>query len=89
MGSSFGVQYSTLFFNSRCNYSSMAGKTDAIYSVSYVSEIFKGPEKLIQWVKVAHTFSQCVSNLFHFIVSTKMADVMHEADHAYSIRNTW
>ena len=28
----------------------------------------KGPVKLIKWVKIAHSFLQSVSNLFHFII---------------------
>ena len=28
--------------------------------------LVKGPVKLMQWVKIAHSFSQSVSNLFHF-----------------------
>ena len=27
-----------------------------------------GPVQLIQWVKIAHSFLQSVSNLFHFII---------------------
>ena len=29
-----------------------------------------GPVKLIQWVKIAHSFLQSVSNMFHFIISS-------------------
>ena len=28
----------------------------------------KGPVKLMQWVKIAHSFLQCVSNQFHIII---------------------
>ena len=31
-------------------------------------EQVKGPMKLMQWVKLAHSFLQSVSNLFHFII---------------------
>ena len=60
-------------------------KTDVIYLVSYVSGVSKGPVKLIKQVKIAHSF-HC---LFHFIVLAKMTGVMHEADRAYSVWNTW
>ena len=30
--------------------------------------VYKGPVKLIQWVKIAHSFSQSVSNLFHSMI---------------------
>ena len=29
---------------------------------------FKGPVKLIQQIKIAHSFPQFVSNLFHFMI---------------------
>ena len=28
----------------------------------------KGPLKLIKWIKIAHSFLQSLSNLFHFII---------------------
>ena len=30
--------------------------------------LYKGPVKLIKWVKIAHSFLQSVSNQFHFII---------------------
>ena len=42
----------------------------------------KGPVKLIQRVKIAHSFSQSVSNLFHFVtLSMPMT-------HAYVVLHT-
>ena len=44
----------------------------------FASLTFKGPVKLTQQVKIAHSFLQYLSNLFHFIIKLAFV-VLHMA----------
>ena len=43
-------------------------KTPCGIGLKHKRIVFKGPVKLIQQVKIAHSFLQSVSTLFHFII---------------------
>ena len=41
-----------------------------MYTADNICKMIKGPVKLTKRVKIAHSFLQCVSNEFHFIILT-------------------
>ena len=52
-----------------CPKEQQTGDNLIVKDYSFIIEIFdKGPVKLIQKDKIAHSFLQSVSNLFHFII---------------------